>query len=288
MSMGWCRLWHEMPTDPKFRSVAKRAGRPTCEVLALFTAMLANASANEERRGTLRNWCNEDEAIAIDIEPEAAEAIYAAMQGKLLDGDRLTGWERRQPKREDSSTDRVRAYRERKKADSTRHVTPCNAHETHGNAPDKDTDTEREVQIPPTPRAGGGDDDPPDHVKSVQSWDTAFARPSAEIAMRGAAVVLLDGARTFWLDQFGGNGSDLDLALMQAAGEIRPNSRTHPLEAQVSRVLARIVQERRDRDRRYQAATERNKAAPRPSNDYAERRSEAGRALIANLMGNAA
>lgn len=113
-----------MPTDPKFRVVAKRAARPTAEVLAVFTAMLANASANEEERGTLRGWCDEDVAITLDMETEHVEAIYSAMQGKLLDGDRLTGWERRQPKRErgDNSAPRVKAYRERKK-----NVTPCNA-----------------------------------------------------------------------------------------------------------------------------------------------------------------
>lgn len=115
MSIDWCRLWHDMPSDPKFRAVAKRAGRPTAEVLALFTAMLANASGNEQDRGTLRNWSHEDMGVALDIEPEHAEAIYVAMQGKLLDGDRLTGWERRQPKREDGSAERAKAWRERKR-----------------------------------------------------------------------------------------------------------------------------------------------------------------------------
>lgn len=123
-NMTWCRLWHDMPTDPKFRVVAKRAGRPTAEVLAVFTAMLANASANEDERGTLRGWCHEDIAAALDMEPEHAEAIFKAMQGKLLEGDQLTGWERRQPKREreDNSAPRVAAHRERKQ-----NVTPCNA-----------------------------------------------------------------------------------------------------------------------------------------------------------------
>ena len=114
-AIDWCRLWHDMPSDPKFRAVAKRAVRPTSEVLALFTAMLANASANDDERGTLRNWSHEDMGIALDIEPEHAAAIYQAMQGKLLDGDRLTGWERRQPKREDGSAERAKEWRERKR-----------------------------------------------------------------------------------------------------------------------------------------------------------------------------
>lgn len=165
MSISWCRLWHDMPTDPKFRAVAKRAGRPTAEVLALFTAMLANASANDDERGSLWNWCHEDMACALDMEPEHAEAIYEAMQGKLLDGNRLMGWERRQPKREDNSTERVRAYRERKRADETRR----NARETHCNAPDIEIDIdtdlkeERNTSVCHTPdaeRATGQTDDP--------------------------------------------------------------------------------------------------------------------------------
>lgn len=113
-----------MPTDPKFRVIAKRSGRPVAEVLAVFTAMLVNASANEAERGTLRGWCHEDIAASLDMETEHAESIYVAMQGKILDGDTLTGWDRRQPKREreDDSADRVAAHRERKK-----NVTPCNA-----------------------------------------------------------------------------------------------------------------------------------------------------------------
>lgn len=131
-----------MPTDPKFRVVAKRAGRPTVEVLAVFTAMLTNASANEEERGTLRSWSHEDIAVALDMEPEHAEAIYNAMQGKLLDGDKLTGWERRQPKRErdDNSAERVKAHRARMNGKETpdnadeRAVTPRNASVTPRNA----------------------------------------------------------------------------------------------------------------------------------------------------------
>lgn len=140
MSIEWCRLWHDMPTDPKFRAVAKRAGRPTAEVLALFAAMMANASANEGERGTLRNWSHEDMAVALDIEPSHAEAIYAAMQGKLLEGDRLTGWERRQPKREDGSAERAKEWRERKR-------TQPNAHQTQRNAPEKEKDTDKEEEV---------------------------------------------------------------------------------------------------------------------------------------------
>jgi len=144
MSIDWFRHWHGMSTDPKFRAVAKRAGRPTCEVVSLFSAMMENASANDDDRGSLRNWCHEDMGVAFDIEPEHVAAIHQAMQGKLLDGDRLMGWERRQPKREDGSAERAKEWRERKR-------TQANAIEQ--NRP-TDTDSEEEKEKePPLPPA---------------------------------------------------------------------------------------------------------------------------------------
>ena len=127
--MFWCRLWHDMPTDPKWRVIAHRSGRPICEVVAVFTYMLANASSNPAERGRLHGFNADDVAAALDMDEASVEAIMKAMHGKVLYGDLLTGWERRQPLREDDSTNRVRAFRARKAAlnDAKRDVTPCNA-----------------------------------------------------------------------------------------------------------------------------------------------------------------
>jgi len=148
MSLDWCRLWHDMPTDPKFRAVAKRAGRPLSEVITIFTAMLVNASANDDARGTLRNWSHEDMGAAFDVEPEHVQAIHTAMQGKLLDGDRLTGWERRQPKREDGSAERAKAFRERNRTqpNATDHG---QTQTTSRLEQDTDTDTDKAAPLPP-------------------------------------------------------------------------------------------------------------------------------------------
>lgn len=134
----WVRLWEDMPTDPKWRVVARRAGRPLPEVLAVFVFMLTNASKAQER-GTLANWNDEDVGAAIDVDAEHIAAIREAMQGKTLDGDRLTGWERRQPKREDGAAERAKEWRERNR-------TQPNAPKQEANAqkrPDTDTDTEQ-------------------------------------------------------------------------------------------------------------------------------------------------
>jgi hypothetical protein len=128
-AMQWCRLWHDAPTDPKWRTVARRSGRSVADVLGVWMFMLTNASASPTR-GTLHAWDDEDVAVTLEIPVEAVAAIREAMQGRALDGDTLTGWHARNPKREDASTVRVRAFRERNKAQG-------NAAErdvTHGNA----------------------------------------------------------------------------------------------------------------------------------------------------------
>lgn len=69
---------------------------------------------------------DEDIASALDVTESAILAIREAMQGRVLDGKRLTGWDRRQPKREDtgnpetgakSSAQRKREQRERERAE---------------------------------------------------------------------------------------------------------------------------------------------------------------------------
>lgn len=139
----WVRLWHDMPTDPKWRVIARKSAQPLPCVIAVFTVMLTNASSNPTERGTLLAWDHEDVAAALDMDTEHVEAIYAAMQGKVLEGDRLSGWDRRQPKREDDSAKRVAKHRAEKK----RAV-------TQGNAPETDTEKEKE-NTPLTPLARG-------------------------------------------------------------------------------------------------------------------------------------
>jgi len=131
--VGWVRLWQDMPTDPKWRVIARKSDQPVTAVISVFAMMLVNASANAGERGILAGWVNEDVAAALDIGEADVAAIFEAMQGKVLDGYRLTGWERRQPSREDDSLMRVRRHREKKK----RSVTP-------GNAPDSDSDSDSE------------------------------------------------------------------------------------------------------------------------------------------------
>ena len=132
MTNQWLRLWHDMPTDPKWRTISRISGQRIGDVIAVYTFALVSASENRMKRGVTQ--CNaEDVATALDIKTGDVEAIFSAMQGRVLDGDWLLGWEKRQPKREDNSSGRVKAHRERNAM--KRGVTQCNA-------PDKDTDKE--------------------------------------------------------------------------------------------------------------------------------------------------
>jgi hypothetical protein len=122
MSMEWFRVWNEMPNDPKWRTIARKSQQPIALAIAVYVHMLAQASIAEDR-GHITGWKDDDIASALDVETEQVAAIRQAMQGKVLDGDLVTGWRKRQPQREDaSSTARVKTFRERKK----RGETPCN------------------------------------------------------------------------------------------------------------------------------------------------------------------
>jgi len=173
----WVRLWHDMPTDPKWRVVARKSKQPLPCVLAVFTLMLTNASGNSNARGTLLGWDHEDAGAALDMDAEDIAAIYDAMQGKVLDGDRLTGWERRQPKREDAGVGgRVAKHRAAKANAAERDVTHRNAAER----PREDTETDTDI---PLANANGAEPEP-DQV----FWDGAKAFIKPEAKNPGAVV----------------------------------------------------------------------------------------------------
>jgi hypothetical protein len=143
----WVRLWEDMPTDPKWRVIAKRSGRSISEVMAVFNFMMTNAGANATERGKLKSWEDDDVAAALDIESENVVAIREAMQGKVLDGDSLKGWERRQPKREDNAAERAKAWREAKKEAAANASERTETQPSAPKRPDTDTDTDTDNKI---------------------------------------------------------------------------------------------------------------------------------------------
>lgn len=125
MANPWFRVWSDMVNDPKWRTISRKSGQKIGDVIAVYMHMLTCAS-NASERGRTEGWCDEDVATALDIDIEQVAAIREAMQGRVLDGDYLTGWEKRQPLKEDGSAERARAWREAQKAAKEREQTPPN------------------------------------------------------------------------------------------------------------------------------------------------------------------
>lgn len=120
--MQWLRWHHGTVNDPKWRLVARRSGQPVHAVLAVWAAMLEAASGGDER-GKLEGWDDEVVGVGLDLAAEVVASIREAMQGLVLAENALTGWEKRNPKREDeTAAERMRRHRERQR-DALRTVT---------------------------------------------------------------------------------------------------------------------------------------------------------------------
>ncbi len=163
MAESWVRLWSGMTTDPKWQTVARKSGQPRSLVIALFTHLMLEANDADER-GSLADVDVEDVASALDCDEEAVVAILEAMEGRVIEDGRLSGWDRRQPLREDSgnpqtgalsSTERSRLHRERKLSATQGNARNDDA--TQGNAPEAEAEADTEADIPPTPPARDGD-----------------------------------------------------------------------------------------------------------------------------------
>lgn len=104
-------------------------------------------------------------------------------------------------------------------------------------------------------------------------WAAALnsqAHKHQDVLFQNGKLTLLNGTRVDWLKRFSGDEERLDLALIQIAPVLQPNS-NRPLTAQVDSQLARIAGEKRDRDVRYNQAATANKATkakPKPASRW--------------------
>ena len=139
----WFRSWHGAPTDPKWLGIARRVDVPAGIVAAVAWALMDRAS-QATNRGSIDGYDADALGAFFGCDAEQVEAIVTAMTDKgIIDDGRFTAWGRRQPKREDRSTERVREHRKRT-------VTQRNA-ATRTETLDTDTDTDK---ISPSLRSG--------------------------------------------------------------------------------------------------------------------------------------
>ncbi|MFY3577038.1 hypothetical protein ACOTI8_30535 [Achromobacter xylosoxidans] len=169
MANEWFRLWHDMPTDPKWKTIARASGQPISVVIAVAMHYMASASRNVTRGHV--DVTVEDVASALDVTDDVVDAIYKAMQGRFLDGNRIISWEKRQPKKEDagssesgakSAAERKREQRERERLAAESAVSRASHDESREVTTDKDKEEDKdkdkdkeEKQHLPTPRKRG-------------------------------------------------------------------------------------------------------------------------------------
>lgn len=78
MANQWLRLWHELPNDPKWRTIARASGEPIPSVIAVYLHLIVSASMNVTR-GTI-NVIPEDIASALDIGTDSVTHIMDAIR----------------------------------------------------------------------------------------------------------------------------------------------------------------------------------------------------------------
>jgi hypothetical protein len=116
--IDWFRSWHGAPTDPKWLVVARRANVAPGVVSAVVWALFDHASHAAER-GTVDNFDFETYAAFSGFSETDVRAVFAALEvkGVVISG-RLAQWEKRQPRREDSSAERTSKFRRQSAAQS--------------------------------------------------------------------------------------------------------------------------------------------------------------------------
>ena len=83
MANAWLRLWHDMPNDPKWRTIARVSGQPIATVMAVYIHLLVSASRNVTR-GHI-DVTTEDLASALDVTEEVIDSILLTSCRKRFD-----------------------------------------------------------------------------------------------------------------------------------------------------------------------------------------------------------
>jgi len=123
----------------------------------------------------------------------------------------------------------------------------------------KGTVTEPSIEQTPKPPQGASAD------ASQINWRTAFATKDDHAGIdvtETGDLVLVNGTRQHWLEEFGNDNRALGNALREAHAAVNESSRKS-LKVQVEATLARIVRDMASRQKNYLAAAA-VKAAPKP------------------------
>lgn len=150
--MPWFKWWDGTAADIKLRMIAEESGTSVAVVLGIWVYLLEKASVNEDRGyigGIERGLMN----YTLKLDNETVETVCNGFKkaGVVTSDDYVTEWNKRQAKRENqepsgSSTERVRALRERRKAAAEAALKESNGGNEQSNAETGETtsnDTKR-------------------------------------------------------------------------------------------------------------------------------------------------
>lgn len=148
MSYDWFRLYHGTSTDPKFALIARKTGATPLTAVGVWVHLLELASQGQPR-GTIENVDVETLANHWQIPEETIQCVIKAFidKGMLLDDGRtVANWDKRQPKREDDSRDRVRQHRARQHQPDDNPSNDVKRDVTQRNAEQRDVTTDKTRQ----------------------------------------------------------------------------------------------------------------------------------------------
>ena len=176
--MNWFRVYHGMPSDPKWPIISRRSGQPIGVVVSVWVALLDHASQAEDRGDVSSFDCEAYDAL-YGYEDGTTQAVYEALESKnMIESGRLRSWDKRQPLREDtgsetakSSTSRVREYRARQRSE-----TQCNAVKRQEEIREEEKRSEeiKKNTLPPTPQGDGGDTSSQNQPSDVQDSPSTY------------------------------------------------------------------------------------------------------------------
>lgn len=252
----WFRAWHGAPTDPKWRTIARRANSRPGDVFAVVSCLWDRASQARDR-GSVAGYDCEIIADGLGYEPDEVERIISALIDKevIIDG-RIAAWEKYQPKREDNqSTERSRRFRDKnhetETTESQRDETQCNAMQRAATL-DTETEEKREEEKKEeqkTSRAVAAATRPAAADKFEEFWreypkrEGANPRKPAEKRFKAAlrsgidADEIIDGTKRFSIEcqRLGKTGTPYVPQALKWLGECRwadyPPPTAPPIEA---------------------------------------------------------
>lgn len=135
--MEWFRWYHGAISDPKWPLIARKSGQSIGAVVSIWASLLEHAS-QEQARGSVDGFNPEAIDALYGYEDETTVTVCNAMRnaGVINAENIISSWEKRQPKRErdDDSSERVKRFREKQKANNSGEIGIGNGVETGGNA----------------------------------------------------------------------------------------------------------------------------------------------------------